>query len=92
MGVSSMASGRKPSMLRMSTRDGRAIVVAVGSMTTTGVTVTVGGWKGVGVTVYTGTDVGVGSGVETRGRHEVRKRSVRVKVRARLITNLSVDF
>jgi hypothetical protein len=51
MGVNSIASGRNPSMLRMSTRTGREMGVAVGSWATTGVTVAVGGWKGVEVTV-----------------------------------------
>jgi hypothetical protein len=92
MGVNSIASERKPSMLRIRARAGRGSGVAVGSWATTGVMVSVGGWNGVGVEVKTGTVVGVGSGVGTTGKQEVRSRSVRRKVRVRFITILSIDF
>jgi len=98
MGVNSIVSGRKPSMLRIRARTGRETGVAVSSWATTGVTVSLGGWKGVDVTVETVVAVGAGSSVETggrsstRGRQEVRQRSEhrnnRMRGSVRRITNL----
>jgi hypothetical protein len=74
-------------MLRMRTLAGREIGVAVGSWRTTDVTVSVGGWNGVDVTVYTGATVGAGTGVGRASRQEARKRTVRINIRIRFITN-----
>ena len=87
-----MASGRKPSMLRINTRAGRGIGVAVGVNVGVGVSVCVG--EGVMLGVVEGVTVAVEIILKPRlgSRQEVRNRSARLRVRIRFITNLSIDF
>ena len=92
MGASAMASGRKPSMLRMITRRIAGRAVSVGEGTVVVVNVSVGAGVIVDVELETGDNEGTGVGVRVRvdNWHAIRSaRSVAyiVKIRVVFIVN-----
>jgi hypothetical protein len=83
IGARSIASGRRPSMLRIRARVGRVQEVGLGSWAITGVIVWVGGWKGVGVGELTDSGLGGGAGAWV-GMQALKTCSDKIRIRIRL--------